>query len=301
MATPVDLRCPHCGARLTAYTGYPTITSYTRCPHCGTVLPFVGPREPAPLYSWEVYPGLYPPTSLPTSSSPRRIPALVALLLAATLVLAGLGGVYAWLGGDALEPGTLTIAGTISPGAVNGTWVLVQGENGFAVNVSAPAGVFSVPHVPFGGVVITVGADGYAASQLDIFVSPVYSSITGSPRDLALTLGPADTTGTAVVDTTAFPNLESFVATVWSGTGLLWIAALFTGIGVFAARRDQAPYVVIGGATAIVAPFVVPLLGIDVVNEWLTAIGLLAIPVGIVVLVMALPPFARAQPPVEPI
>ncbi len=301
MATPVDLRCPHCGAYVTAYTAYPQITSYTRCPHCGTVLPFVGPREPAPLYSWEVYPGLYPPTPLPTPPSRYRGPALVGLLLAATLVLAGLGGVYAWVGGDALQPGSLTVGGTVSPGTATGIWVLVQGENGFSENVTTVDGAFSVSHVPYGGVMITAGAKGYYDAQLLLFLSPVYSSITGSPRSLSLTLAPGNPSETTIVDTTAFPDLENFVATVWSGTGLLWIAALFTALGATAVRRGRAPYVVVGGATAIIAPFVVPLLGIDVVNEWWTAIGLLAIPAGVVVLLLALPPFARAQAPVEPL
>src|SRR5579863_7481481 len=98
MVTPVELRCPSCGTRLTAYTPYPWITSYTRCPHCGSVLPFVAPREPAPLYSWDVYPGLYPPTPIPRPPGRGRRPALLALLLASTLLLAGLGGVFAWVG-----------------------------------------------------------------------------------------------------------------------------------------------------------------------------------------------------------
>jgi hypothetical protein len=301
MATPVELRCPHCGARLTAYTPYPLITSYTRCPQCGTVLPFVAPREPAPLYSWEVYPGLYPPTPIPQPASHWRRPALFALLLAATVLLAGLGGIFAWVGSDALRPGTLTVGGTVSPSGLPGAWVDVQGENGFHVNTSTPTGVFSISGVPYGGVEISAGADGYGVLEVDLFYSPVYSSIAGSPAAIQLVLSPANGSIVYIVDTTAFPDLETFVATVWSGTGVLWIAALLTGLGVVAARRERLPLVVVGGVTAMVAPFALPLLGIDIINPAATLSALVALPVGLVVLILALPAFVRAQPPVEPI
>ena len=301
MATPVDLRCPKCGTRLTAFTQYPQVTSYTRCPHCAAVLPFVAPREPAPLYSWEVYPGLYPPTSLPRSPSPWRRPALLALLLAVTLLLGALGGVFAWFGSDALRPGTLTVGGTISPSSAAATWVSIQGENGFKVNTTVLGGTFSVAGVPYGGILIRAGASGYALLEFDLFFSPVYTSVTGSPTQLQLSLSPANGSSVNIIDTTAFPDLESFVAGAWSGTGLLWISALVTGLGVLGARRDRHSFIIIGGASAMAAPFALPLLGLDVISPAVTAVALAAFPVGLVVLLLVLPGFARAQPPVEPI
>lgn len=301
MATPVDLRCPKCGARLTAYTPYPAITSYTRCPQCASVLPFVAPREPAPLYSWEVYPGLYPPTPIPRPPNPRRRPALVVLLLAAVLLLTALGGIFAYVGGDALQPGTLTIGGHLTPAGAVGGWVDVHGENGFSVNESVPAGAFEVFGVPYGGVQLSAGAIGFSVLEVDLFLSPVYSSITGSPRNLDLDLNAQNGTSINIVDTTSFPNLESFVATVWSGTGILWITAGLVGLGLVAARRDRLPLVVLGGASAMISPFVLPLLGIDVVSEAVTAAALVAFPLGLAVLALTMPDFARAQPPVEPI
>lgn len=300
MATPVDLRCPKCGARLTAFTQYPMITSYTRCPQCASALPFVAPREPAPLYSWEVYPGLYPPTSIPSPPSRWRRPAVLALLLAVTMLLAGLGGIFAWVGGDALRPGALTVGGTVSPSGLPGAWVDVQGENGFNVNMSAPTGVFSVPRVPYGGVEVTAGAMGYGSVQVELFYSPVYSSITGSPDALQFELSRSNGSSVNIIDTTSFPDLETFVATVWSGTGVLWISALLTGLGVAATRRDRLPLVIVGGVSAMAAPFALPLLGIDVINQATTLSALTALPVGLVVLILVVPEFVRAQSPVEP-
>lgn len=301
MATPVDLRCPRCGARLTTFTPYPQITSYTRCPQCASVLPFVAPREPAPLFSWEVYPGLYPPTPLPRPPSSWRRPTIVALLFAVTLLLGALGGVFAWLGTDALKPGTLTVGGTIAPAAAPGVWVAIQGENGFVVNRTVPAGTFSISGVPFGGVLIRAGASGFAILEVDLFFSPVYRSVTGSAAQLQLSLTPANGSTVSIIDTTAFPDLETLVAGLWSGTGLLWISALVTGLGVLGARRDRTPFVVVGGASAMAAPFALPLLGIDIINEALTAVAFAAVVVGLAVLLLVLPEFARAQRPVEPI
>jgi hypothetical protein len=265
------------------------------------MLPFVAPREPPPLYSWEVYPGLYPPTPIPRPPDPRRRPALLALLLAAMLLLAAVGGIFAWLGSDALRPGTLTIGGTISPAGAPGAWVEVQGENGFNVNVTVPSGGFSIVGVPYGGVEVSAGATGYGMLQMDLFYSPVYSSLNVSPGALQFDLSPTNGTSVSVIDTTAFPDLETFVATVWSGTGLLWILALFTGLGWAAARRDRLPLVLVGGISAMAGPFVLPILGIDVISAATTISALVAFPVGLVVLILTLPDFVRAQPPVEPI
>lgn len=299
MATPVELRCPKCGTRLTAYTLYPHITSYTRCPQCGTVLPFVAPRDPAPLYSWEIYPGLYPPTPVPRPPDPRRRLALLALLLAATLLIVVVGGIFAWMGSDALRPGSMTIGGTILPSTARGAWVEVQGENGFYVNVSAPVGTFSIPGVPYGGVEVSAGATGYGVTQIELFYSPVYSSISGSPSAIQIGLSPANGSSESIVDTTPFPDLENFVASVWSGTGLLWILAALTGAGWASARRDKFPLIVIGGVSAMGAPFVLPILGIDIISLATTVSALVALPVGLVVLILAVPELARAQPPVE--
>lgn len=301
MAMPVELRCPSCGTRLTAYTPYPHITSYTRCPHCGAVLPFVAPREPAPLYSWEVYPGLYPPTPVPRPPDPRRRLALWALLMVATLLIAVVGGVFAWVGSDALRPGTMTVGGTILPSTAPSTWVEVAGENGFEANVSAPRGIFSIPGVPYGGVTVTAGATGYGIVQVEMFYSPVYSSITGSPSSIQIDLSPANGSGVSVINTTPFPDLENFVASVWSGTGMLWILAALTGLGWAAARRDRLPLVVVGGVSAMGAPFVLPILGIDAISLATTISALIALPAGLVVLILSVPELARTQPPVEPL
>jgi hypothetical protein len=302
MVTPVELRCPHCGARLTAFTPFPWTTSYARCPHCASVLPFVAPRDPPPLYSWEVHPGLYPSTPFPRRTSPWRGPTLLALLVAVTALLLTLGGAYALLGSEALGPGSVTIGGQVRANSPAAIWVEIQGENGFTRNLTTVNGTFSIPNVPYGGVSLHAGAVGFAILEVDLFVSPVYTSVSGSPAQLSLSLTPANGSSITIVSTTEFPDLESFVASLLSATGLLWIAAAVSGLGIRAALQGgRLSGVVVGGCSAIAAPFVLPVLGIDIVNEALTAVAVVAIPVGVVILLLSLPDLARAQGPVEPI
>jgi hypothetical protein len=225
---------------------------------------------------------------------------MLALLIAVTVLLAALGGIFAWVGSDALQPGTLTIGGSLTP-APPGAWVDVQGENGFSDNVSAASGFFTIPNIPYGGLEVSAGAPRYAVLQVELFYSPVYSSISSSWRAIQLDLSPANGSTVIINDTTSFPDLESFVATVWSGTGLLWVAAALTAIGGGAARRGRLPLVVVGGSAAVAAPFVLPLLGIGVINQATTVSAFAGLPVGLVVLLLALPELSRSQPPVEPI
>ncbi|MGC2360173.1 MAG: hypothetical protein WA691_07740, partial [Thermoplasmata archaeon] len=70
MATStVYLRCPACGGDLRVVLASEPATQWFPCPHCRTPVPAVVPRDPPPLYSWEVLPGLYP--ALPRPRVPR--------------------------------------------------------------------------------------------------------------------------------------------------------------------------------------------------------------------------------------
>ncbi|MGC2788982.1 MAG: hypothetical protein WA547_02845, partial [Thermoplasmata archaeon] len=85
MATStVYLRCPACGGDLRVVLASEPATQWFPCPHCRTPVPAVVPRDPPPLYSWEVLPGLYP--ALPRPRVPRwraRRAAAAALLVVA--------------------------------------------------------------------------------------------------------------------------------------------------------------------------------------------------------------------------
>ncbi len=301
MATPVDLRCPHCGAWLRAYSAYPQRTAYTRCPHCLATLPFVVPRTPAPLFSWEVHPGLYPAVPAPRAPFRQQRAVVFALLLVGTLLIVGVGGWFAVEGAVALSPGTVTLGGTLTPAPIVGAWVNVTGENGFHENVSVPAGSFSVPGVPYGGITLSAGAPGFQTVTFDWFVSVVYSTETGNLSRLTIALASDSAPAQAAAVPATFPNLEAFVATLWSGTGLLAVTAVVAGLGTVAARRGRLAPAVAAGSAVLLSPAISPILGLYLVDSTVFAISLAALPIGVLALTLTVPELARESGPVEPL
>jgi hypothetical protein len=307
MAAPVTLRCPRCGNYLLAVPPYPGATALTRCPHCSATLPFVAPRDPAPLYSWEVHPGLYSMGSLPKPPSRWTKPALAAILVAGVIFLAVLGGWLTWVGNEALRPGSVTVGGQIrstqSPGLpITDAHVSIQGENGFTAHVVTDAnGRFAVPRVPFGGVELDAAAAGYSPLHVELFASPVYTSVAGGMGNLGIGLAPGNASNSTSVSTTPFPTLESLVATLLSGTGLFVIGALVGAFGAWAAWRGRLPMAVAAGATLVAAPAVIPLLGLLSVTPALAELGFLPLPLGLMALLLTVPALARQEPPPEPL
>ncbi len=234
-------------------------------------------------------------------------PTLFALLLAAALLLSGLGGWLLWVGEQALAPGSIPIGGTVqraggAPIPIPGAWVKVQGENGFVVNTTvASGGTFRVPGVPYGGIELDAGAPGYSEFHESLFVSPVYTSVSGDLTSLILSLTPSGRSNATALITSLFPDLESLVADLWSGTAILGIAAVVTGVAAVTVRAGRWPLAVAAGAAVAASPVVLPILGIDFLGPTIFAVALAALPVGAGVLLLALPGLGRSVPPIEPL
>jgi hypothetical protein len=271
MATQwVTVRCPRCGAYVAAPARLAAPASWATCPHCQTILPVVAPRDPPPLFSWEVYPSVYP--SLPPPRAPgRRFLTVVALaLVACTAVLAGVGGYLAVTGAQALGPATFEVSGVVlgptpplgAIAPIAGAIVNLSGENGFtATAVTNFTGAFQFTGIPSGGVALNVSAPGYASAVIDLFVSSSYRSSL-SAGGLLVTLGPSASTNTTVEQLSPFTDLESFLTSVWSGTALFAIAALITSAGAWTAYRGRrAAVATAGGAAALAAPAALFTLG----------------------------------------
>ncbi|MCI4360675.1 MAG: hypothetical protein L3J91_03155, partial [Thermoplasmata archaeon] len=109
----MTVRCPRCGAYIAAPAHQPALTSYATCPHCSTAVPIVAPRDPPPLFSWEVFPSVYPSLPLPRAPGARLTVAVGLALVVATLLLAGLAGFLVWSGVQASGPATFTVEGTV--------------------------------------------------------------------------------------------------------------------------------------------------------------------------------------------
>ena len=308
----VTLRCPRCGAYLAAPSPG-AATSWATCPHCYNALPVVGPRDPPPLFTWEVYPSLYP--ALPPPRAPgRHLPTVVlASLCAAAILLAGLAGILFLTGTSALAPGSFELSGVVeglnatpfgSTAPLPGALVRLTSEGGYNETVlSGSDGSFRFTGIPSGGATLNVTHAGFSPVEVTLLYSKPFVA-AGDSGGLTVEMTPANGNSPTSVVETPFPDLESLLTSLWSGTVLLGAAALLTIAGALAARRpERAPVAIAGGAAAIVAPVSLFLLGDTAVvplaayfSVALSALGAVAASLGAVPLLWDGPP----PEPVEP-
>ena len=260
MGTPaVTMRCPTCGAELRVVLAPEPPTQWFPCPQCRNPVPVVVPRDPPPLFSWEVLPGLYP--ALPPPRRPRvrvRRMAEVALVIVAALAVV-LAGVFAVLGYEALGPASYEVSGTVfeqsgfhdvaAPGA---NVVLTVNGGPATVTQTDSSGRFAFANVAPGGISLNVSAAGFESVVVDTFASPVYGTAT---TGLSVVLVPGNSTNTSTVSLSPFPDLETFVASVGGGVALLGLVALLGGWAAIVTARSNRPAVgVVGGAGGLLAP-----------------------------------------------
>ena len=252
-------------------------TQWFPCPQCRNPVPVVVPRDPPPLYTWEVLPGLYP--NLPPPRRPRvplRRMAQVALVAIAAIAVV-LGGVLIVLGSEALSPGSFVVSGTVvesGPGGgvvpASGATVNLTTDGGqWVVQHTGAKGTFSFSSVPVGGISLNVTLPGYAPVTVTTFASRVYDAGT---TGLSVTLVPGSSGNGTTVTLSPFPNLESFVASIGSGVALLGIVAVAGGVAAVVTGRSDRPAVgVVGGAAGLLAPAALYFLALGGIFPALTA------------------------------
>ncbi|HEV2316446.1 MAG TPA: carboxypeptidase-like regulatory domain-containing protein [Thermoplasmata archaeon] len=261
---PVTLRCTQCGGYLAAPTAPSRQPAWFRCPHCGHPVAVLAPRDPPPLFTWEAFPPLYPMPALPRAVGPTYYRTVGAFLVLTTVLLAVVAVGYLWQGESALAPHPYAIAGHVfgrtgpdnSTAPLAGARVNLSGESGFRASMTTdPSGGFAFYGVPAGGITLNVTAAGYSPLQVGLLADPVYSSPAGNLTSFGLVVGPAGSGGGATIVETPFPNLESLVASLWSGGILVILAALVAALGTgFYLRRGRLSWGVAAGAAGAVAP-----------------------------------------------
>jgi hypothetical protein len=261
---PVTLRCTRCGTYFAAPAPPTTLPAWVPCPHCKQPAAVLAPRDPAPLFTWEAFPHLYPSVALPRLPG-RRAPQVALILLAAlaTLLCVVAGGLL-YQGASALPNHPYTVSGQVfalrsngsgpvpEPGAV----VNLTGEDGFrATDLTNAEGQFSFAKVPSGGIAINVTAPHFAPITVVIFATPVYSSPSGRPTNLTIDIVPGPIGAGTTVQESPFADLEQFVATLWSGTSVLAIAAIIAVLGIVRlVRNHRYIWGIAGGVAGAVAP-----------------------------------------------
>jgi hypothetical protein len=274
-APTVDVRCPTCGGDLHVVLAPAPPTQWFPCPHCRAPVPVVVPRDPPPLYSWEVLPGLYP--ALPAPRIPRRRgpSAVTAALLTIAVLAAVCAGVLVYDAWDVVQPASFGVAGIVESGAsgfaqpVAGATVRMTNDaNQTSTEVTGPGGTFSFSHVPAGGVTLNVSAPGFSTRSVLTFVSSVYA---GPTSGIVIDLTPGAASNVTSVALAEFPDLEQFVAALGSGAVLLAVVTLVAGAAaVLASRRDRPALAVIGGGAGLVSPFVLLYLSLTPLTPLLT-------------------------------
>ena len=164
--------------------------------------------------------------------------------------------------------GSYTVSGTVdrelgngrtSPAA--GTEVLLTVEGGRQQTAYAgPDGGFVFAAVPTGGLTLNFSLAGYAPVEVDTFVSPVYNAGT---EGILVTLAPGGLGNGTTVAFSAFPDLESFLASLGSAVALLGIVAAVAGLAAVGTLRYDRPALgVVGGGAGLLAPLGLYLLGL---------------------------------------
>ncbi|MCI4331876.1 MAG: carboxypeptidase-like regulatory domain-containing protein [Thermoplasmata archaeon] len=300
---PVTLRCPRCGNYLAAVPIPGGPSTWYACPHCAAPVPVVGERDPPPLFSWEVFPQVYPPLPTPRGASPKIAVVTLLALLAGALVLSGLAGYLGYEGASALSPGSFSVHGIVfgvsadgkSTVPLQGASLYLDGENGFVARTTTDAsGRFAFPAVPPGGVNLTVSYPGYSAVVEELLLAHPFDTAAGG---ITVTMTPGGGADTATIVTTPFSTLESLVADLWSGASLFAITAILVAFGAEAAARRRRPALVAAsGSAAAISPAVVYFLGLQVVYPDLVYLSSMLIGLGAMAAVLTAVPMARTGP-----
>jgi len=261
-------RCPNCAAPLAMRVPMAPGVRWFPCPRCHAPVPVIAAMNPPPLFTWEVYPGAYPPpppVRLPTRPMGRL--ATIALV-AACLVLVGVSGALIVGGAEALGPSNYSLRGSVvangGSSSVGGASLHLTSESGWQSTLYADAaGVFTFHGIPAGGATLNVTAPGFELLSVVLFFSPAYEATGAGPNGLVLELVNGSSANASTVYETPFPTVESFVSSLWSAGVLLLIAAIVVGVGAIMAYRDRRPTVgLAGGVAAALAPAALSLLGI---------------------------------------
>ncbi len=272
MSAPTTrLKCPACGLDVVVAAAPTPPTQWFACPRCHEPIPVLAPRELPPLYSWEALPGLYPmfPRPRPPRWRARRLAGvgLVGVVVLAA-VFAGVLGYYAVLAGG---PGSFTVSGTVlaqgSGGRVGpaaGAQIVLTAEGGRTLTThSASDGTFLFTGVPAGGDSLNVTLPGFSPVVVLAFASPVYSAGT---QGLVVTLSPGPVGNASTVALSAFPDLETLLASIGGATVLFGFVAAVAAYAALGTRRADRPALgIVGGGAGLAAPFTLYLLGLDAI------------------------------------
>ncbi len=284
------------------------------CPACRRPISLLGDRASPPIFTWEVYPHLYP--GLPPAPGPTRGRERIVftVLLALAVALSALTAVATAEGAVALGPGPFTVQGVVTEARtgggtgsalpISGASVTVAPETGPTLSARTSAsGAFAIGGLPPGRSIVNVSDAGFAPQTFVVFFSSAYSTSGGPGAPLSIALAPESgaSSGPVTYVLTPFADLESFVAAEWSAAILLGIGALVALGGALAAYRRERPGLALAGsAAAAVAPASVFLLPVSVAYPAVGVAAVATISGGTILAGIAAIRLARIGRPLDP-
>ncbi len=268
-------RCPRCGTEFHAY--HPPQSrgvGWSYCPSCGQPTPILPLRDPPPLFSWEVYPELYPAPRGPRQPDPRTRRLLAGSVLVAALLLLGLAAATSTLGALSYGPYHHEVGGNVVAldpvtGALvplPGAQVNLTGLSGPNSTTSAAGGGFSFSQVPTGEHTLGVAAPGYGPVSLELFLSPFFVSPQGNLTDLEVVLIPSTGGAVRALVSSPFPDLENYLATLLSVSVLQALAGAVGVWGAYSIARGRPPSRgVVGSVFTVAGPTLTVVGGLTLV------------------------------------
>ncbi|MGD0257116.1 MAG: carboxypeptidase-like regulatory domain-containing protein [Thermoplasmata archaeon] len=227
------------------------------------------PRDPPPLYSWEVMPGLYP--YLPTPRVPRwrASRAAAGALVNVAVIAAVLAAILGYYAIAATAPSSYAVSGSVelqpnsssAPYPAVGAVIVATDEAGHDHNTTTDlGGNFELGGLPTGGISVNVSFPGFAPLTVDIFLSTVYSAGAGA---IDVVLDPGSVSNGTLGSLTPFVNLETFVAAMGGAVVLLGLVAIIAGAAAILTLRSDRPALgVVGGGAGLVAPLALVFLDV---------------------------------------
>ncbi len=176
-----------------------------------------------------------------------------------------MSGAFGLLGaGGSLGHAPYRIGGVVrSPGSpLAGVMIVVDPTRDPRVLFSNATGAFEIPGLSDGAHLIQFSQPGYETTNLTIFLSTYYVDPGNNLTDLIVGMVPGNSSASWSPGYSEFPDLETFVALMYSSS----VMEAFGGLvaiwgGVCYYRRRSVPRFVVGGMSALLTPLFPFLIG----------------------------------------
>lgn len=189
---------------------------------------------------------------------------MLIVAVAGILLLAGVFGVLG-IGGSIGHP-SYRAGGVVtsSSGSLSGVMILVDPTTQPRVIFTNSAGDFQISGLSGGYHLLEFSLSGYETTNLTLFLSSFYLDPSGNLTDLNVGMIPGNSNISWSPGYSEFPDLETFLALMYSASVLAALGGLVVLWGAYSYyHRRSVPRLVVGGMSAVITPLLPFFLGIE--------------------------------------